>query len=196
MVRHGTTDANIRRQLLGADDPGLNDDGIIEGRWLADYFQEMGVSDVVSSPSRRCVETATAIGEACNLQVRIDPALRERDLGSYDGLGVDEVVRRRRALGHFFVDPTQDWSGESDVESDAVVAQRVTAMLEPIRAVGKDVCLVTHAGVIKSMFHTLFAVAPDRRAVLKARNASILVFHLRDDGWNFEGMLSPRLWRG
>ncbi len=63
------------------DDPGLDDLGWTQARLVADRFARLDLADrptrVVSSPLRRCRETAAPTAEALGVAVEIDPVFGE-----------------------------------------------------------------------------------------------------------------------
>ena len=62
LVRHGTTEQNVRGLLLGRADPSLSADGVEQARILAALLEREGrPTRVVTSPLRRCRETAEVI---------------------------------------------------------------------------------------------------------------------------------------
>jgi probable phosphoglycerate mutase len=104
LVRHATTEASSSGRNLGRRaDPPLTDDGrelaVRSGVAIAAELAALPHDRlrVVSSPARRCRETAapiaTAIGVAAG-DVEIDSALLEIDYGAWDGLTADECLER------------------------------------------------------------------------------------------------------
>lgn len=104
LVRHSTTQASAGGRNLGQrSDAGLTADGVELARSLGDTLRaelaELGDGDlrIVSSPARRCRDTALAIAEALGVapeRVEIEPALIEIDYGAWEGLTADECQRR------------------------------------------------------------------------------------------------------
>ena len=90
LVRHGETSANIDGVWHGSIDTPLTRRGHEQASRVAAYAAETCCDAVAlySSPLQRARDTAGAIGELLNLEVRSDPDLAEYDLGSW------ELVRR------------------------------------------------------------------------------------------------------
>ena len=61
LVRHGRTAANASGELLGRRDPALDEEGRSQALAIGRALDH--VDRVVSSPLRRCRETAEAIGQ-------------------------------------------------------------------------------------------------------------------------------------
>ena len=192
LVRHGVTAANAERRLQSSLDLPLTNRGMAEAAALAKLLKSAGITQVLSSPALRAMQTASVIAESLRVQPIISAGLRERSLGPYDGMPIPDLEARRRTLAHQFVDPTQDWEGVPEVESDGSVSARFLEVLHH-PSTGGQICVVTHAGVIKSFFHSVFSIPSGREAILKARNACVLTFEFDGKFWRFEGMTCPTI---
>lgn len=196
VLRHGETNANRERKLLGQEDPPLNARGIAESELAADWVAGFtgAAIEVLSSPKLRAVGTAEIIASRVGAaSLRKEPRLLERRLGIFDHEERDNLERMRIQAGHAFRDVTQDWAGVEGVEQDAEVAARALSCVDLSPDVQQIVVLVTHAGVAKSVFHELFAVSPSRQGVLKIRNGGALALSFRHDCVAFEALFNPRV---
>jgi len=154
-VRHGETAANRDGVLLGRADPPLTDLGTAQAGQLASRFADRRPDAVVSSPLRRSLETAAAIGGACGLEVVVDDRLIEIDYGAWDLAPFSEIPRAD--LAAWRADP--DFA-PPDGESLAAVSTRVAAFcvehLEPDRTV----VAVSHVSPIKAGVSWAIATDP------------------------------------
>ena len=158
-VRHGETDWNRTGRLQGWAPVGLNDRGRRQARALgADLadrdglLADDGADRLVTSDLRRTRETAALLGEALGLPTpQPERAFRERHLGVYQGLHVDDVRERHPEL-----DEIGTVTGLSVVpeggESLADMAARVRAGVATLRRTtppDETLVLVTHGGPIR-----------------------------------------------
>ncbi len=141
VVRHGRTEANAGGLLLGRADPRLDDVGRLQAAQISTSLPTGAL--VVSSPLRRAIETAAALGG----EVTIDERLIEMDYGSYDLMPVAEVP----------AEIWQRWRTDADFrppggESHNELAQRLWAALDDLQAlaVDHDVVVVSHVSPIKA----------------------------------------------
>ena len=154
LVRHGETAANAEMRYLGSRDDPLTERGILQARRLADAFERLPVTAVISSPLKRAVDTATPIGEKCGVPVRIDVRLREGGFGTWEGLTRKEVLGRSpedaRLLEKWEGDPRCSPPGGESMEG---VRQRVAELIaeERTRSVPGRIVLVSHVGPIKAL---------------------------------------------
>jgi probable phosphoglycerate mutase len=148
LVRHGQTEANARRLLLGRADPPLSDVGRAQAGAVAGMLagDEPPIA-VVSSPLRRARETAACIADVFSLDVDEEPAVIEMDYGEWDERPLAEI-------------PAEVWTGwRDDVdfaapggESLRAVQQRVSECMERLmpRAVDGTIVVVSHVSPIKA----------------------------------------------
>jgi broad specificity phosphatase PhoE len=86
LVRHGETDWNADGRLQGQTDRPLSDFGRRQARQLADEIGGEELEAIYSSDLARARETAEIVGERLGLPVVLDPDLREKDWGTWEGL--------------------------------------------------------------------------------------------------------------
>src|SRR5690606_25290462 len=82
LLRHGETVLTPEKRFSGSggSDPELSAVGLRQAEAVASALAERGeVQAVVSSPLRRCQQTASAVAERLGLRVRTDDGLRETD---------------------------------------------------------------------------------------------------------------------
>jgi broad specificity phosphatase PhoE len=93
LVRHGETDWNADGRLQGQTDRPLSDYGREQARQLAEELDDEGLEAIYSSDLSRARETAEIVGERLGLPVVLDPDLREKDWGNWEGLTAVERDR-------------------------------------------------------------------------------------------------------
>ena len=144
LVRHGQTDWNLERRVQGHTDIPLNAAGIAEAERLARELAMEPLVAVFSSDLVRARDTAAAVAERHGLPVTIDPALREKDFGTWEGLTDTEIAKR-------FPDAAQGKWG--DGETTEVVAERAVAAIDRIRTLhpGGTVLVVSHGGPLRAL---------------------------------------------
>ncbi len=86
LVRHGETDWNAAGRLQGQTDTLLTDHGRRQARKLAEELACDGIDAVYASDLARARETAEIVAARLGLPIVLDPDLRERDWGSWEGL--------------------------------------------------------------------------------------------------------------
>jgi probable phosphoglycerate mutase len=86
LVRHGETDWNAAGRLQGHTDRPLSDYGREQARRLAGEVSGEQFDAIYASDLARARETAEIVAEQLHLPVVLDPDLREKDWGTWEGL--------------------------------------------------------------------------------------------------------------
>jgi broad specificity phosphatase PhoE len=151
LIRHGETDDNHRRVFQGQGGRGLNARGREQATLLAARFARVGLraSALYCSDLERAQETADLLAGALKLRPLADPALREVHVGTWQGLGYEEIAAS-------FPEDWEAWRRGVDFrrgggETFAELGDRVAAALDGIAAahVGETVVVVSHGAAIK-----------------------------------------------
>lgn len=210
LVRHATTTASREGTNLGqARDLPLTPDGIELAGWLgraiALELESLAHTTVrlISSPARRCLETAAAIGAALAHPARPEleqaAALREIDYGAWEGLSAEQCRRRDPELrAAWEADPyaTTAPGGESGRD----VAARAFPVLKPIETwLAEDrsraAVVVAHNHVLRLRLAALAGFPPAdyrRRIVVEPGSYSIVTFGPARRTVRRLGVLPPR----
>ena len=151
LARHGETDWNRELRWQGHRDQPLNARGREQAHALAQSLARSNVAAVYSSDLQRAAETARIVAESLRLPVRLDPALRELDVGSWEGHTLSELEARcPEAVARWQEHGEPGWeNGESHEE----MATRVVATIRSIAARhdGQDVLVISHGGPIRAL---------------------------------------------
>jgi broad specificity phosphatase PhoE len=152
LVRHGETDWNRDQRWQGHSDPPLNERGREQARRLAATLDPP--DRIYASDLARARETAAIVAERLRVPVTLDPRLRERGFGAWEGLTMPEIQAQ------FAADHTRWRAGEgpgaADAEPFEAFADRVGSFLQEVleRHPGEDVLIVAHGGTIR-VIHAL-----------------------------------------
>ncbi|MGW4228864.1 bifunctional RNase H/acid phosphatase [Streptomyces sp. NPDC004980] len=186
LLRHGETALTPEKRFSGSggSDPELSATGRDQAARAAGAFAALGtVQEIVSSPLRRCRETAAAVADRLGLEVRIEDGLRETDFGAWEGLTFAEVRERHGA------DLTA-WLASADAaptgggESFAEVADRVSAARDRLisRYAGRTALLVTHVTPIKTLVRLALGAPPESLFRMELSPASVSTVAYYADG--------------
>ncbi|HET6857130.1 MAG TPA: bifunctional RNase H/acid phosphatase [Streptomyces sp.] len=183
LLRHGETVLTPEKRFSGSGgtDPQLSAAGRRQAEGAAASLAARGtVQEIVSSPLRRCRETAEAAAARLGLDVRIEEDLRETDFGAWEGLTFAEVRERHPAdLDAWLASPRVAPTGGG--ESFDTVARRVSAardrMLE--RYAGRTVLVVTHVTPVKTLVRLALNAPPESlfRMELSAASFSVVAYY-------------------
>jgi probable phosphoglycerate mutase len=155
LLRHGRTAWNAERRFQGQADPPLDEVGRMQAYEVAALIAALRPDLLVSSDAARAAQTAEPIAEMTGLAVTLEPRLRERSLGHWEGLTRSEVAER-------YPDEFADWVAGRDVsrrggESRAEVAARAVAAVRALPPVATAV-LVTHSATAMALTSALLGI--------------------------------------
>lgn len=185
IIRHGETAWNRESRWQGHRDSALTREGIEQAEALARRLARLDFAALYSSDLGRAQRTAERIERRTGKPVVLDAGLRERALGVFEGLTLAEI--RERHPDEFAAFQARDPDhkipgGESLRDKHA----RAIGCLERIAGghAGGRVVVVTHGGVLDSIFrHALgLPLGHPRHWVLY--NAALNTFFHQDGGWS------------
>jgi probable phosphoglycerate mutase len=167
---------NTHGILQGRLDVNLTLEGKKQARRLSRWIMSRSVVQIYSSPLIRAVESAAIVSSKIGIDYVVRDELVERDYRRFDGLDRENLKAERTLLGLSNDDPTQDWHGCFDVESDEAIWARVQSLLEEVNSIypTKVTLFVTHAGVIKAILHSIFDIPHYRHLCFNIPNGCVV----------------------
>lgn len=166
LVRHGETEANVRRVFAGSDDIPLTEAGRLQSEELAQRLAREFRPDVlVSSHFLRARQTSEIIGRVLGLTPEPIAGIHERDFGELRG---------------------HPWArlGEAPhlAEPLEMVRARAMAAIEALREryPGREIVLVSHGGVIQSICAHITGVWSEASV---PPNCGLVVIEYDSRGW-------------
>jgi broad specificity phosphatase PhoE len=181
VARHGETTWNVAGRYQGRLESELSPLGMRQARALADAMTAAGTGRVVSSPLRRCTETARATAERAGTQVETDDRIIEIAHGTWEGRLRDELAAndsaRYRAWRH---DPAhvQFENGESIAQ---VLARwrDFAASFAPVA----PALVVTHDAVVRVALVDATSRGLEDFWTTRVENGAYAVFDVHDGRW-------------
>jgi probable phosphoglycerate mutase len=173
LIRHGETDWNVDKRLQGHIDIPLNAEGLRQAAALGRVLENEPLDAIYASDLQRARDTAQAVATLQGRAVQIDPALRERCYGGFEGLQHHDIEQRypedfaawksreldaRYPAGERIAETMREFSGRAVGAVSAIVREGV--------ADGhRKIAIVTHGGVLECIYRwarqTGFAQARD-----------------------------------
>lgn len=187
-IRHGETAWNADSRLQGHQDVPLNERGRWQAARLAEALADEAITAVVSSDLSRAAETARAFAQPLGLPMSFDPGLRERCFGLLEGLTYAEIedrfpdlALRWRAREPAFGPP----GGESlsDFSIRSVMAATRWASIHS----GSTIALVTHGGVLDSLYRAALRLELQAPRTWQLGNAAINRLLYTGNGFSLVG---------
>ncbi len=152
LIRHGSTDYNVRQRYCGFVDIALNNKGKTQAGRLQRRLKNEAVHKVYSSDRKRAIETARIVFKGHDIE-KI-PDLREMHFGIFEGLTYKQIMKK-------FPAPYKKWIKNPFKtvipagESLAILKKRVVRAFKKIilRHPNQTIAVVCHGGTISAFIN-------------------------------------------
>lgn len=183
--RHGQTTFNAERRFQGQLDVPLNERGQAQAALAARYLAALHPSAIFSSDLSRASATAAALARLTGLSVKLDPDLRERMGGEWEGLSDVELRDQYGDAYSNWTSAPASW-GPPGGESGHDVAERALgALLRAADSVpgGSTAVVVSHGGALGLGTSRLLGIPEGVRMLGTLGNCRWSVLGRRDGKW-------------
>lgn len=184
VVRHGETKWNLDERMQGHSDSDLTPLGLRQAEAVAARLARENIDAIHASDLGRAMRTAEVVAKAIGLAVVPDARLRERNMGVFQGLTVEEMRRRFPAEYDRFVSRQPDYvipDGESMRQCHERVIQGLQAIAD--RHPGRRVVVVTHGGPLSAAFRHTMRLPVNSPRQWSLFNASVNRFEVQGTRW-------------
>lgn len=192
LVRHGETDFNVQGRFLGVLDEPLNEKGLDQARqaaaWIERWASTEGVAfkTLLSSPLRRCMQTARVFARTFALDIQAEPLFVERNYGAFEGMRKTDVATRypgeyaayqaRKATTR----PPGD-GAEVIADVEERIERFLAGVLPRAHAGSREIIIVTHLNPVRA-FYRLLGLAGEEIYYTEFSNASLSRIRVERDG--------------
>lgn len=186
IARHGETDWNKLQIWQGLSDIPLNDRGIDQANELGNMLKNENVSTIYSSDLKRAHKTAEIVSEILGInQIVVDPRLRERFLGKFEGWKTEDVAKysgvpeaRHRLLetDEVFADALEG------IEIWEEFRMRVWLAFQDIfdQSKNQKVLIVGHGGVMRAIY---LSINPEYPGFPNFKNCELIRAKKLEGSW-------------
>lgn len=187
LIRHGETVWNRERRMQGHSDSPLSAKGLRQAIQLAQRMKEFEFTALYSSDSGRASETARFIADVTGHPLIVEPRLRERHFGLFEGLTGPEMQEQHPAAYVSFKGRDAEYVVPGG-ESARAFRDRALACLTEIatRHANELVVVVTHGLVCDVAYRAAYGLDLMARRDFELVNAGINVFRLDGTAWRCE----------
>lgn len=184
VIRHGETEWNKTGKWQGHEDSPLTDNGLEQAHAAAKQLQRYPVNAIYSSDLGRAMQTARIIATPHNLEVQSDSRIRERRLGIFQGLTLQEMKQRYpvETKRHQSEDSTYSLPGGESKQQQfdrCVCCFNELAENHP----QQTIAIVTHGGVVNCLFKYVMGLPLEKPRNYILFNTAINIFSYTDGEW-------------
>jgi 2,3-bisphosphoglycerate-dependent phosphoglycerate mutase len=186
-IRHGETEWNREGRFQGHLNSALNRDGMTQAEALAERLAAERFDLLLSSDLGRALQTAQAIALRTGHEIVVEPRLRERRMGIFQGLTPIEVQARYPDEYIRFRSHDPDYvipDGESARQLFERSVACFTALAE--RYAGLTFAAVTHGGVLAMLYRHARSMALDAPRDFTLHNTGLNRFLHRHGAWQLQ----------
>ncbi len=142
VTRHGQTDWNLEKKVMGRCDIPLNKNGKEQAKVVRDFLENTPIDKIICSPLFRAKQTALIITEKKQVEVIYDNRLMERDFGELEGLNTKDFD----FYGFWNYYQNNHYQNAENIQD---FFRRVYECLDDITTTYKeeDILIVAHGGV-------------------------------------------------
>ncbi|MCP5266445.1 MAG: histidine phosphatase family protein [Burkholderiaceae bacterium] len=189
LIRHGETLWNREGRIQGHTDTDLAPEGRNQAGRVARYLARDGgsgavIAAVVASDLKRTRQTAEPIAQALRLDLSLEPGLRERDFGEFQGL-THAQIEVRDPDGYARLSARDPGFAPRGGESLEGLRARVMASIDRIceRYAGSTCVVVTHGGVLDIIRRRATGMELSAKRDFVLPNAALNIVTCGPTGW-------------
>jgi len=176
LVRHCEVDEKYKNCYNGHNDIGLSKDGESRAKELAKKLDALEFDAVFCSDLRRTKDSIKGSFHAKNI-IYTD-RLREKSWGAHEGMSYEQIVVKEGVEYKDFLQWITLLDGESYEEFIARVEKFFLEFLPSLQK--ENILIVTHAGVIRTLFCILDGISLEEAFSIKVGYGSIITKRIKD----------------
>ena len=142
ITRHGQTDYNVQKKVMGRCDEPLNNNGISQAIETKNNLLNKDIDLIICSPLLRAKQTAIIINEDRNIPIIYDDRIIERNFGEFEGMQTSDFDFN----GYWNYYKNEQYQRAENIQ---LFFERIYNFLDYIvkNYSDKNVLIVTHGGV-------------------------------------------------
>lgn len=187
IIRHGETDWNAEQRIQGQTDIPLNETGRAQALAMAYNSAHHTFTTVLSSDLSRAMETASALAQRENLEVKTLPQLRERHYGIFQGVVKGEAPELYPEQNIHYVGRDLHYNFETG-ESLTEFAQRTMDIFDWLARhhANEQFAVVCHAGLLDVIYRHATGRPLDTERDFSIPNSALNWFHHDGHQWHLD----------
>lgn len=178
LVRHGKTHWNTIGKIQGFKESELNQEGLLQGKKVAEYFKKIHIDKIYTSPLSRAYDTANLINKNHQLQLKEVDLLKEMCFGDWEGLKKDEITDQDKYMTWLKTPELVQIPGGENLESLRLRARKFISSLD--FSSDETIVLVSHSAMIKMLIIELLDMDNKNFKNLSLSNTGVTKIEVKD----------------
>ena len=174
LIRHGETEWNKSGRYQGSTDVALSAMGLKQAEKTKEYFKEIPLDGVISSPLQRARITAQGIADTHHLELEQVKALQELCFGDWEGKTfgeIDTLWPGMMSEMYHHPDTLQLPHGESFLDCQKRTMAFIQELLQ--RGDNKSYAIVSHGAALRTIICAMIDIPLARSWNMGLSNASV-----------------------
>ena len=150
MIRHGEIPSNVNKVYAGRSPEPLTERGVRQAKEVSEELKRYEVNALYSSPIHRALQTAQILSEHIGVDLEVNDAFRELEMGPWEGMSEADVGKR-------YPDEWKTWHtkpAELMLPGRETLDDLLQRVLDGVRNIsremaGQNVIIVTHVAIIR-----------------------------------------------
>ena len=182
LIRHGQSDANIKRYFAGQMQVNLTDNGILQAKYAGELIKHIKFDKVYSSDLFRAMDTQKYA--LPDFDCETTSLLREIDVGNLSGILLSDCLEKygdalRKNIADYDFKP---YGGEDSI----MLKARVKDFLDLITDSNHNtIAAFCHGGIITAVIEYLLGINTDKY-FFEASNCSVTILDYTDKRWKLQ----------
>jgi len=186
LVRHGETRWTAEARMQGQQDSPLTARGIAQAQAVGRRLCSEHFDHIYSSDLQRVVDTAQPLADLLDHQIRIEPRLRERHYGIWEGLTYADMEEAHNELYQRY--RTQRYEPDFLIPEAETIRQLVTrgmTIIEELAAhhKGERIAIFSHGGTLSAILRTMLGVPLGGKHAFRLTNGGISTITREAEDW-------------
>ncbi len=186
LIRHGETIWNAEARMQGQQDSPLTARGRAQALAVADRLGREHFDGIYASDLQRVIDTAQPLADATGHAIRLEPQLRERHYGIFEGLTYADMAQQHSDLYERYRAARYDPDFViPEAETIRQLVGRGMAIFDAFaeRHAGERVAIFSHGGTLAAVLRTVLGVPLDGKHGFRMANGSISTIGYEEGEW-------------
>lgn len=172
--------------MQGQQDSPLTEAGIAQAAAVGRRLGNEQFDYIYSSDLKRVVDTAQPLADLLGHDIRLEPRLRERDYGIFEGLTYGDMERQHNELYQRY--RAQRYEPDFVIPAAETIRQlvgRSMAIMHELaeRHEGERVAIFSHGGTLSAVLRAMLGVPLSGKHAFRLANGSISTVTWAGDDW-------------